>query len=319
MGGLTGVLLATYGSPTGPDDVGRYLGHILGREPTDDQVADLRARYDAVGGVSALREATERQADLLQEALDDLGDYLVTAGYRHGPPFLEDVAEDLARNVDRGVVVPLAPHFNTMSVEGYLQAAREGIARVEAGGAEGAAGGADVAPPFSYVRSYHEQPRLIEAWADRVQRALDDLAGRTDDPCVVFTAHSLPASVLDHEDPYPHQVLRTCELVAAKAGVDEAAWRRAYQSAPPHGPWLGPDVLDALGDVAKEGFIGVAVAPVGFVSDHLETRYDLDIEAKERAEELDLAFERVPAPNDDPAFVRCLVEVVQAALRADRG
>lgn len=306
MADLTGVLLATYGSPASLDhaDVASYLEHIVGRPPTDEQVERLRDQYEAAGGVAALPEMTERQADLLQEALDDRGgDVLVVWGYKHAAPFLADVAEDLAVNVDRGVVVPLAPHYNTMSVAGYHEAVRDGLRRV------------GVPPPFHYVRSYHVQPRLVAAWADRVEAGLDALAGRAADPVVVFTAHSLPARVTERDDPYPAQVLATCEAVAGAAGAAE--WLRAYQSAPDRGDWLGPDVLDALEEAAAEGFDGAVVAPVGFASDHMETRFDLDVEARAKAEELDLAFERVPAPNDDPAFIACLAEVVRAALEED--
>lgn len=299
--GPVGVLLCTYGSPAEADDVARYLEHITGREPTEAQVEELAARYEAAGGMDLLPKVTDRQVRLLGEALADHGDFVVEAGFRHSPPFIEDVAERLAGEVRGGVVLPLAPHYNSMSVAGYHGAARKGLDRL-----------AD-APPFRFVRAYPTHPLLVEVWADRLAGALDTLAA-TGDPCTVFTAHSLPARVQDRDDPYPDQVLQTCRAVADAAGAGE--WRQAYQSAPPRGDWLGPDVLDALEQVHDERFTGVALAPVGFVADHMETRYDLDVEAKEKADELGLAWVRLEAPNDDARFIECLVQVTLGALKA---
>lgn len=293
-----GVLLATYGSPSGPDDVARYLEDIIGREPTDAQVDGLRDQYDRAGGYDLLPEATKRQAAALKTELADRFDVQVEIGYEHSPPFIADVAETLAREVDRGVVCPLAPHYNTKSVAGYHASAREGLARL------------DDSPPFAFVDEYHDHPDLVAAWADRVADGLDRIDA--DDPTVTFVAHSLPRSILDEDDPYPDQVLATCRLVADAADVP--AWRRAWQSAPPHGDWLGPDILDDLEAVADEGPDGVVCAPVGFVSDHMETRYDLDVEAADKAKELALAFERVPGLDDDPRFIGCLADVIEKRI-----
>lgn len=293
-----GVLLATYGSPRGPDDVARYLEDIVGREPTDRQVEALRDRYDRAGGYDLLPSATRRQADALRARLADRFDVRVEIGYEHSPPFIADVAEDLAGGVERGVVCPLAPHYNTKSVAGYHASAREGLGRL------------NDPPPFAFVDDYHDHPYLVAAWAERVEEGLASIDA--DDPVVTFVAHSLPRSILDAGDPYPDQVEATCRLVADAADVE--SWRLAWQSAPPHGDWLSPDILDDLETVADEGPDGVVCAPVGFVSDHMETRYDLDVEAAERAKELGLAFERVPGLDDDPRFVDCLADVVEQEL-----
>lgn len=292
MTGRVGVVLATYGSPPSLDEVGPYLEHILGRAPTKDQVAALRDQYEAVGGVHHLPETTRRQAELLQAGLADRpGEWTVRPGYKHAAPFIGDAVRDLAADVERGVLVPLAPHYNTMSVAGYHDAARRGLADLAK------------APPFSFVRSYHRHPLLIDAWVDRIEPALDRLDG---DARILFTAHSLPTGVRDRDDPYEDQLLRTCRMIAEDLGTDD--WDQVWQSAPDHGDWLGPDVCDAIADLAGTTE-GVVVAPVGFVADHMETRYDLDVEAARAAADAGLAFERVPCLNDDDRFIRLLAEV----------
>lgn len=296
-----GVLLATYGSPAGLDDVRRYLEHILRREPAREEVEGLRRRYEAAGGTDALPRMTERQASLLQRELSGRGEFVVALGYRHSAPFLGDVAAELARRVESGVVLPLAPHYNTMSVAGYFRAAHDGFAKLPR------------APTFALAPAFNEHPGLVSLWAERVAGCLKRLE-QPERAAVLFTAHSLPARVLAERDPYPAQLRRTAELVAAEAGV--RAWRLCYQSAPPHGHWLGPDILDELSSVKAGGARAVIVAPIGFASDHMETRCDLDVEAKRRADDLGLEFARLPAPNDAPEFIRCLADVARAALRA---
>lgn len=292
MKGPVGVVLATYGSPPSLDDVGDYLAHILGREPTDAQVAALRGQYEAVGGVHHLPETTERQTDLVSRVLADRDEtFHVVCGYKHAAPFLDDVLRDLAPDVARGVVVPLAPHYNTMSVAGYHEAARRGLEDV------------DDPPPFGFVRSYHRHPLLVDAWSERVEAALDAVEG---DAIVLFTAHSLPVHVKEEDDPYVDQLTRTSEMVAEDAGADD--WELVYQSAPKEGDWLGPDIGEALTEVAGD-FDAAVVAPVGFVSDHMETYYDLDVEAADVAKDLGLGFERVPALGDDPRLIECLADV----------
>ena len=155
-----------------------------------------------------------------------------------------------------------------------------------------------------FVESWHDDPGLIAFLADRI---------RDTDAHVVFTAHSLPARILDDGDPYQDQLLETARLVADSAGVED--WSFSFQSESPTGePWLGPDILDQLTALHEAGIRDVLVCPVGFVSDHLEIRWDLDVEARERASELGMRLERIEMPNADPAFVRTLAEIVRRAL-----
>jgi protoporphyrin/coproporphyrin ferrochelatase len=185
----------------------------------------------------------------------------------------------------------LAPHYSRLSIAGY----REQLETAVAGRAE-----------VVFVESWHDDPGFVALLADRI---------RDTDAHVVFTAHSLPARILEDGDPYPAQLLETSRLVAESAGVED--WSFSFQSESPTGePWLGPDILDHLAELAGRGVEDVLVCPVGFVSDHLEIRWDIDTEAKDKARELGLRLDRIEMPNDDPRFVRTLGEIVRGALAA---
>jgi len=182
----------------------------------------------------------------------------------------------------------LAPHYSAMSIGGYRLQLEEALA----GRAE-----------LAFVESWHAEPGFVELLADRV---------RDTNAHVVFTAHSLPERILADGDPYREQLLETSRLVAERAGLER--WSFAFQSASATGePWLGPDVLDELGRLHEAGVRKVLVAPIGFVSDHLEILWDLDVEARERAMELGFELARIESLNDDPAFVRALANVVERA------
>ena len=285
-GETVGVLVMAYGTPATPDDVEAYYTHVRrGRPPTPELLADLNRRYTAIGGTSPLLDVTRRQAAGLQAELG--GGFRVELGMKHAPPFIEDgVAALSATGVARSVGLVLAPHYSAMSVGEY--AAR--------------AAGVDV------VEHWWDAPGYLDLLADAVKRGLDKLPGDSE---VVFTAHSLPVRILDTGDPYPDQLRATAEAVAARAGP--ASWSCAWQSAGRTAdPWLGPDILEVLDDRAAAGRPGVLVCPCGFVSEHLEILYDLDVEARARAEALVLPFARTAMPNDDPAFLRALADVVRA-------
>jgi protoporphyrin/coproporphyrin ferrochelatase len=184
----------------------------------------------------------------------------------------------------------LAPHYSALSIRGY----REQLEQALAGRAE-----------LAFVESWHTEPGFVELLADRV---------RGTESHVVFTAHSLPARILDLGDPYKSQLLETAGLVAEAAGLGDN-WSFSFQSESPTGePWLGPDILDHLTALYEAGVRDVLVCPIGFVSDHLEIRWDIDVEALERAAELGLRLERIEMPNADPAFVRTLAGIVRRAL-----
>jgi ferrochelatase len=280
------VVLMAYGSPSTAEDVRPYLEDVRGGRPVSDEaVAEVAERYRRIGGRSPLDDVTEAQRAALE---DELG-LPVLVGMKHWRPRIAEAVESaLAGGATRVVGVVLAPHYSRLSVGEY----RERLEAALAGRAE-----------LVLVESWHDDPAFVDAVADRV---------RGTDAWVVFTAHSLPERILADGDPYRDQLLETSRLVAERAGLER--WSFAFQSASPTGePWLGPDVLDELERLHADGVRKVLVAPVGFVSDHLEILWDLDIEAREKADELGLELSRIESLNDDPAFIRALAGVVRRA------
>jgi len=292
-----GVLLMAYGTPATPADIKGYYTHVRrGRPPTPDLLAELRGRYEAIGGTSPLLERTAEQAAGVQAALGD--GYRVQLGMKHAPPFLEDGVAALAgAGVTSGVAMVLAPHYSALSVGEYAS-------RVEAAAAPA---GIDL----GMVRSWHLAPGYLELLAGFVREAVDAMAAAVDPVEVVFTAHSLPSRILDTGDPYPDQLAETAAAVAGRAGIDRwsVGWQSAGRTAE---PWIGPDLLTVLADRAAAGVAGVVVCAAGFVSDHLEVLYDLDIEATAEARRLGVAFARTPSPNAHPAFCATLADVVRS-------
>jgi ferrochelatase len=284
----TAVILMAYGSPEHPEDIRLYLEDIReGRPVSDHAVEELTERYRRIGGRSPLDELTERQRAALERELE----VPVLVGMKHWRPRIADAVEHaLAGGADRLVAVVLAPHYSALSIAGYrerLEAALDGRA------------------DLVFVESWHNVEPFIAVLADRI---------RGTDAHVVFTAHSLPERILAMGDPYKAQLLETSRLVAERAGIDR--WSFAFQSESPTGePWLGPDILDELTRLHEDGVEKVLVCPVGFVSDHLEILWDLDVEARERAAELGLELDRIESLNDDPAFIDALATVVRSTLR----
>jgi len=297
-----------YGTPGSPEEIEPYYTDIRrGNPPPPGLLADLVRRYAAIGGTSPLAERTRAQATGLARALEDRapGEVGVTIGLKHAEPKIETAVDELvASGVRRIVGLVLAPHYSTGSVQQYLDRARSRAAE------------RDPAVDVVGIESWHLEPAYLDFLAAGVRRCLDGLPARTK---VLFTAHSLPQRVVAGGDPYPEQLRATAEAVADRVGlVPWSTWAVAWQSAgrTPE-PWLGPDILDVLRDLAATGRAeGAAVCPCGFVADHLEVLYDLDIEARARADELGLAFARTPVLNDDPTVLGALADRVLAVLRA---
>jgi ferrochelatase len=283
----TAVILMAYGSPERPEDIRPYLEDIReGRPVSEAAVEELTERYRRIGGRSPLDEITERQRAALERELE----MPVLVGMKHWRPRIADAVEAaLASGAERIVAVVLAPHYSALSIAGYrerLEAALDGRAELR------------------FVESWHDQPEFLDVLVDRVRRT---------DAHVVFTAHSLPERILAMGDPYRDQLLETSRLVADRAGLER--WSFAFQSASPTGePWLGPDILEELDDLHDRGVRKVLVCPVGFVSDHLEILWDLDVEARERAAQLGLELDRIESLNDDPAFIGAVASVVRSTL-----
>ena len=276
-----------YGSPSEPGDIRPYLEDIReGRPVSNEAVEELTERYRRIGGRSPLDQATEAQRAALERELG----LPVFVGMKHWQPRIADAVDRaLAGGADTIAGLVLAPHYSRLSVEGY----RERLETALQGRAE-----------LRFVESWHAHGPYLDVLADRV---------RDTEAHVIFTAHSLPARILEQGDPYRDQLLETSRLVAERAGLD--SWSFAFQSSSPTGePWLGPDILDELTALHARGVRRVLACPIGFVSDHLEILWDLDVEARERAADLGLEFERTRSLNDDSAFIHGLAELVRQAL-----
>ena len=283
------VVLMAYGSPDRLEDVPAYYADIRGGRPVSaERLAELVERYRALGieDRNPLNEITERTRAALEHELG----VPVHTGMRHWRPRIADAAERaLVDGAETIVGLVLAPHYSRMSIGAYQE---------QLGGAVGDRG--DVV----FVERWGSRREFVDFAARRLGKTASH---------VLFTAHSLPARVVSGGDPYADELLESCQLVAERAQLTD--WSFAYQSASPTGePWLGPDILDHLADLRRRGVRDVLVYPIGFVSDHLEVYWDIDVEAKERARDLGLRLERVEMPNDDPAFVRVLAALVCGAL-----
>ena len=281
------VVLMAYGSPTELSDIRPYLEDIRGGRPVSDEaVEELTERYRRIGGRSPLDDVTEAQRSALEQELE----LPVFVGMKHWRPRIGEAAGlAVAGGADVVVGIVLAPHYSKLSVEGYRERLEEGLA----GRAE-----------LRFVESWHTHEPYIAVLADRV---------RGTDAHVVFTAHSLPARILDEGDPYRDQLLETSQLIAERAGLD--SWSFAFQSESRTGePWLGPDILDELDSLEARGVERVLVCPVGFVSDHLEILWDLDVEGRERAAQLGLELERIESLNADPVFIRGLADLCREVV-----
>lgn len=299
------VVLMAYGTPRSVDEIEPYYTDIRrGRPPTPELLAELIGRYAAIGGISPLAERTEAQRVALQGALDEIspGRYHVALGLKHAEPKIETTVDDLAiQGFERLVGVVLAPHDSAYSIGQYL------------GRMDTAAEPHGLAT--SGVRSWATEPAFVEFIADDLA---ERLAGAPEHRRVLFTAHSLPERILQGGDPYPDELRSTAEAVAARLGLVEGTdWEIAWQSAgrTPE-PWIGPDVLERIDQIASERDAtpvdGVIVSAVGFVSDHLEVLYDLDIEAAQFAAERGLAFDRTACVNDNSQVMAALAQRVHA-------
>jgi len=299
----TAVLLMAYGTPRSTQEILPYYTDIRrGRAPTEEQLADLVARYDAIGGISPLAARTEAQRDALQHALDALqpGQFHVQLGLKHAAPMIEAAVDDLAQQgFTKIVALVLAPHFSSYSIGQKVVLAT------------------DAAKPHGIevvgINSWAIEPAFVDFIATDMKQKLAAMPTRTR---VLFTAHSLPQRIIDGGDPYPTELHATASAVAKQLGlVEHSDWDIAWQSAgrTPE-PWIGPDILIAIDDIAAQRSAdGVLVSAVGFVADHLEVLYDLDIEAARHADKLGLSFSRTACVNDDSTVMSALAQRVLSA------
>jgi protoporphyrin/coproporphyrin ferrochelatase len=307
-----GVVVMAHGTPHALEDLGAFYTEIRrGHPPSPEQLAELEARYRAIGGISPLNERTAAQLAGIRDALETRmpGRFAVEAGAKFSDPRIEDAVGALThRGVHRLVGLVLTPHYSAVSVGEYARRAR--------------AAAQDVGLPMTMVDQWHLAPGFVRVVARRVRTALEELEKLGGDaarhPVVVFTAHSIPARLVDAGDPYRTQVHDSARSVAEAAGIGR--WSVAWQSAGRTADlWLGPDITQEIADLGRAGATAVVVCPIGFVSDHLEVLYDLDIEAKAAAQSAGIGFSRTESLNDDPEFCGVLARlIIDATSLSDR-
>lgn len=291
-----------YGGPNRLEDVEPYLMDVRGGRPmARAAVAEIRERYRRIGGCSPILDLTRAQAAALQRRLRASGapHTRVHVGMRHWSPTIADAVGEIEREgPELAVAIALAPQYSRMSVGAYLQKLTEARA----------AAGSSVA--WREVESWCDHPALARAFAGKLRAALERFPeGEREEVTVVFTAHSLPERILAEDDPYPGEVRRTIDAV--RSLLPPFRWRQAWQSRSQTGEsWLGPDAADVLRELAAAGTRGVVVAPVGFLCDHVEILYDVDVLYRDIANDLDLAFRRTESLNDDPLLIEALADLV---------
>ncbi len=296
----TAVLLMAHGTPESVDQMADYLRLVRGgREPSAELVEEMTHNWEAIGGRSPLTDITLQQGEALRAQLAAEGlDIPVVVGMRNWRPFIRDAMREIERTGARRIVgIPLAPQFSTLSVQKYMDAATA----VLPAGVE-----------FLCVRSFHDHPTLIEAFAEQVMAA-QPRPGET----IVFTAHSLPQRVAAAGDPYPNEVAATAQAVAERTGI--GAYHTAYQSAgrTPE-PWLGPDLTEFVRERAATGVREILVVPIGFVCDHTEILFDIDVQAAAAARDAGAALRRTQSLNTAPTFISALAELVKSSAVQSR-
>jgi protoporphyrin/coproporphyrin ferrochelatase len=307
----TGVLLMTFGSAQTADEVPDYLRSVRGGgDPDPAVVVEFQRRYEIVGW-SPLVRITLEQGAALRRILDESGEpgrHVVSVGMLHSEPHIDDAVRELAAaGVGRVVGIVLSPQYSPIIMGGYNRALHAAAARYLPGVELRVAG------------PWHTAPSFVGELAGRVREALERFPDPDRVP-IIFTAHSLPRAVVDRDRGYIEQLTETVDLVAERAGLARDRWQFAYQSAG-HTPeeWLKPDLKDLLPGLADAGYRDVLVVPVQFLADHLEILYDIDVAARQEAEDAGLRFHRIELPNTSPVFIRALAEVVEREERAVSG
>jgi protoporphyrin/coproporphyrin ferrochelatase len=299
-----GVILLAYGGPDALADIPGYLADIRGGRPTPGAVLkEITHNYQLIGGKSPLLDITRQQAAAVEKILNAHGsEFKVYVGMRHWSPWIEDVVRDMIDSgISHAVGMTLAPHYSHMTTDKYYTKIEAGLAMF------------DGAIEFEYVKGYHTAPKYIQVLANRVKEGLARWPeSERDSVHVVLSAHSLPARILKMGDPYQDQLFETARLVAAAAGLRDDQWSWSYQSAgrSPE-PWLGPQIEEYIPQLAAKGIRSVVSVPIGFVCDHVEILFDIDIKAQNAAREHGVRLERPPALNLDPLFIEAVADQIR--------
>ncbi len=304
------VLLIAFGGPTRREDIRPFLARVTQGVPIPpERLEEVARHYEAVGGKSPLNEITFRQAKALEKVLAARGIELpVYVGLRNASPFFSETLAQMARDgVERAVGFILSSHRTQASWERYQKNIAEARAELGAG-----------APAVDYCGGWHDHPLFIQTWAELIGAAYAKLSeAAKPSASLVFTAHSLPAAMAARS-PYVAEVEASARMIAET--LNHPRWRLAYQSRSgrPTDPWLEPAIAAVIRQLVEEKVREIIVAPIGFVCDHVEVLYDLDIEARKLAEDLGMPFHRVSCPNDHPTFIRMIADVIEKKLRTGK-
>ncbi|EST12870.1 ferrochelatase [Sporolactobacillus laevolacticus DSM 442] len=301
-----GLLVMAYGTPYQKEDIIPYYTAIRhGHRPSDQQIADLTRRYEAIGGSSPLAKLTKEQADALENRLNAIqSDFRFKAylGLKYIHPFIEDAVLAMRdQGIEEAVSLALAPHYSRFSVQSYIDRAQSKAQEI---------GNINI----TSIKSWFEETGFIDFWSRAIRTTFASIPEKEHDTTVVlFTAHSLPEKILKNGDPYPEQIRETAEKLASESGI--AHFAQAWQSAGKTGePWLGPDVLDQIRILHQnEGYRHFIFCPIGFVAEHLEVLYDNDQECRKLVESLGAIYHRPPMPDTDPVFIDALASAVLRA------
>jgi ferrochelatase len=327
----TGILLMAYGCPDSLEDVEAYYTHIRrGHKPSTEQVLKLKEKYKRIGGRSPLLKVTREQASALNEILNnsisqkgDREGLKIYLGMKHWHPYIEKAVFEMAEDgIERGIGLILAPHYSRMSTEGYIDDVNNAVSNHVGAGLKPAL-------TFKFIKSWHDHPLYIKALTEKIRKAFMLFPdGERSRVVILFTAHSLPERILEWSDPYPGEIRRTCELIALdlqlpplsippfKREENKGGWSFAYQSASyTNEKWLDPDILEELERLAEEGHRSFLIVPIGFVSDHLEILFDIDVECREYAKSRGITLHRTESLNSSSLFIDALADIV----RSDRG
>lgn len=299
------VLLIAFGGPTSPAEIRPFLARVLKGVPLPvERVEEVVRHYEAVGGRSPLNDITRRQARALQTALADSGFPLrVYVGMRNSRPFFVETLKQMNHEgINKALGFILSAQQNEAGWERYQRDI--GAARAELGGQ---------APAIDFCDGWHAHPLFIRTWVEEIRRAFAKLQPHGEETALLFTAHSLPVPMAARS-PYVEQLQTGARLIAAELGCQ--LWLIAYQSrsGKPSDPWLEPDILRVIRKLAAQGVHRLVVAPIGFVCDHVEVLYDLDIDARNVAEKLGLRFLRARCPNDHSTFIQMMADVIKSKL-----
>lgn len=300
---MKGVLLMAYGSPEKPEDIEPYYTDIRrGNKPTPELLAELTERYEAIGGTSPLLRITKLQAAGLQNKLGN--DYRVFIGMRHWTPWIHEAVADMQKaGIQKAVGIVLAPHFSSMSIAKYIEKVEEAKKAL------------NYDLDIQYVTSWHTESLYLEALAEKVEEAKSRFTSEElEYLTAIYTAHSLPERILQTGDPYREQLIETCQLLTLRTHIEN--WQFAFQSAGrTQEKWLGPDLLDVITQEAKSAKKkALLVCSVGFITDHLEVMYDIDVEGKQKANELGVHLERAGSLNDDPKLAQLFANLVKERI-----